>query len=656
MSASRWTILRDAVLCIAVLAAAFLYRFNTLGGTLGGFSNDEFGYLARARQIQAGEVPFRDFNDPGWFLTDYVSAGAQWLGGYNLRSQALLTVGMLSLAAMVTFLLARRVSGSVVAALAAVGIHIALEPRHYNYPKIVLYAVGLALAWAYVDKPSIARSIALGALVGVAFLFRHDHIIYLGVLGLLTVALVHRSRIGEGIRAASALVFGAALLVAPFLLFLAMNGGIGEYFRLATVYVARDAQRTTFSFPRFDLEAATPVVTIGRGDESSRPVNVRWRKATENERRQREEKYDLAAGSLVEGTTWQYRLGDVSPENVEALVKDPLVEDTSGIDRVNFAAAREPLRLRTAFDDHANAAAFLYYLCLSLPVLAALVFSKLRRGKGSTRAISSPAHLVPLLTLAMMLGIGFLSRGSTDVRIPDVAVTTAILLAWLLSMVATRDLRLIASGTGARVLLRAAAVVVLCATVLSVEGLARTSQRLQETGFTSGLVAVAARAVEVWRTLGLQPASLTTENGQPQVLRVAAYIRECTAPEDSLFVLGVYPELYYFADRRFAGGHAWLLPHYYSDEPDETRIVGRLEQARVPVVLTEARVKYDEEYRTVFDRVTAYLDKSYVDVGEVDIGDSQRLRVMARRDLRARGRDELFGLPCFASPDPRRSE
>ena len=67
----------DALLCAGVFAFTFVYRFNTLGGALGGFSNDEFGYLARARQIEAGEVPFRDFNDPGWFLTDALSALAQ---------------------------------------------------------------------------------------------------------------------------------------------------------------------------------------------------------------------------------------------------------------------------------------------------------------------------------------------------------------------------------------------------------------------------------------------------------------------------------------------------------------------------------------------------------------------------------------------------
>jgi hypothetical protein len=62
----------------------------------------------------------------------------------------------------------------VAAAVVAVALHVALDTRHYNYPKIVLYAAGLALAWAYVDKPGRARLAAMGALIGTGFLFRHD--------------------------------------------------------------------------------------------------------------------------------------------------------------------------------------------------------------------------------------------------------------------------------------------------------------------------------------------------------------------------------------------------------------------------------------------------------------------------------------------------
>jgi len=643
----------DAILCCGVFLTTFFYRFGSLGGSLGGFSNDEFGYLARARQIQAGEVPFRDFNDPGWLLTDYFSAAAQGLGGYNLRSQALLTIGMLSVAAVLTFLLARRAAGSLLAALLAVAIHIALEPRHYNYPKLVLYAAGVALAWAYIDRPSRVRLAALGAIVGVGFLFRHDHLVYLGVLGAMTVAVVHGTSIRDALPALAWLGAATAIFVGPFLLFLALNGGVGEYFRLALVYAQRDAQRTSFSFPRFSYDPSRPLFAINGRARDAAEINVRWRTASEEQRRDREDTYGLFGGTAVEGMTWRYRLHDVSPSNIESLVRDPLVEDTLGIDRSNFVvAAANPVRLETQLDTAENATAFLYYTFLSLPFIAAGVLLRLRKAASSTRTMSSVAHLAPLIVLAAMLTVGFMSRGSTNIRIPDVGVTSAILVAWLISNAVGRDARLLAPHRVARACLWAGAVIGLGLTALSVNGLAHASRTLRDTGFTSGPSAVAERAGAVWRALGMHPSAYAEDDEQPRLLKIAGYVRACTQPEDRLFVLGVYPELYYFAGRAFAGGHAWLLPLYYSEGGDEARIVARLKQARTPIVLTESRSTYEEEYRSVFEEVDAYLRDRYTDAGEIDVGGSVRLRVLVQADLTASGRYEPLGLPCFAPPAP----
>jgi hypothetical protein len=642
-------LLSNAALSAAVVVTAFCYRFNTLGGALGGFSNDEFGYLARARQIQAGEVPFRDFNDPGWFLTDYAAAAAQSLGGYNLRSEAVLTIGMLAAGAALTFLLARRAAGSIVAALVAVAIHIALSPRHYNYPKIVLVAAGLALAWAYLDRPTTPRIAAFGALVGVAFLFRHDNLLYLGVLSLVAVALADAGTLRHRAEVAVRLGAAAAVFIAPFFVFLALNGGVVDYFRAALVYVDRDAERTSFSFPRFSIDPAKPLVTVRRASDAA-DIHVRWMPSTDAERRQREASYNLASGTRLEGATWSYRLEDVSPANIELLVRDPLVEDTQGLDRRNFQVPEGPLRLDTQLDTVENATAFLYYAFLLLPLVAGLAWLKLRRAAVATRVMSSTRYLVPLLVLALMLNIGLLSRGSTNIRIPDVGVTMAILLAWLMALVFGRDARLLAEGRVARALLRTAAVVVLCLTILSVNGLTGVAQSLDEAGFTRGPAALANRATVVWERLGGDPLLVPDEDGrQHGLLRVAAYLRACTAPRDTVFVLGEYPALYYFSDRRFAGGHAWLLPSYYSSDRDEALIVQRLAAARPPIVMTERRAEYDAEYRDIFEQVHRYLQEEYTEVQGVEVEDERGrpLRLLVRSDREPAGRYEPLGLPCF---------
>ena len=644
----------DLLLLVAVFGTTFFYRFNTLGGALGGFTDDQFGYLARARQIQGGEVPFRDFNDPGWFLMDYLSAATQWLGGYNLRSEALLTVGMLSLGAALTFVLARRAAGTVVAALVAVAVHVALDARHYNYPKIVLYAAGLALAWAYVDRLGRARLAALGALIGIGFLFRHDHLVYLGALSATTIALVHHASIRDGLRAVAGLCGVTAVFIVPFLIFLALSGGVAEYFRAAFVYIARDTNRTSFSPRRLSLDPSKPLVALSRGPTPvDARINVRWGPISDEARRAGESRYRLETGEQLDDSTWAYTLRDASPGNIESLIRDPLVDDTHGLDRTAFAVteAPRPLRLETQLDGVQNATAFLYYCFLCLPVVAAAVLWRLRRAVGSTRVLSTLGHLVPLLVLAAMLNIGFLSRGSTNIRIADVGVTTAVLLAWLMAALAGRDGRVVAPRLGARVLLRAGAVVVLCLTMLSANGLAQGSRSLRDAGFTLGPVELVKRARVTWNLLGAHPRTFTRGEEQSGILRIAGYVSACTSPTDRLFVLGMHPELYYFSDRRFAGGHAWLLPSYYGEDADQARIVARLRSANVPVVVTEARAAYDADYRLVFEQVHQYLEDEYVDAGDVAFGGPWPLRVLVRADLEPVRRYEPLDLPCFTRAD-----
>ena len=108
---SRRRIAIAAVVAVVVGVGAFLFRFNTLGGTLGGFDNDHFTRLIRADMLLQGEQPLRDFADAelrgAWpALTYAMSAWAQQIGGRTLLPEAYLTVGLLTLAFVIVFLLA----------------------------------------------------------------------------------------------------------------------------------------------------------------------------------------------------------------------------------------------------------------------------------------------------------------------------------------------------------------------------------------------------------------------------------------------------------------------------------------------------------------------------------------------------------------------
>ncbi len=127
-------ILTVAVLLFAVVAT---YRFNTLGGALGGFDNDHFLHFVLAKQVQAGEQPIRDFLDAGLqgarpSLTYELSALAQSVFGDNFRSEALLTVAGVAAGAAAAF-----VAGSALApwpiALAMAVLSALVSPKLYGY-------------------------------------------------------------------------------------------------------------------------------------------------------------------------------------------------------------------------------------------------------------------------------------------------------------------------------------------------------------------------------------------------------------------------------------------------------------------------------------------------------------------------------------------
>jgi hypothetical protein len=61
---------------------------------------------------------------------------------------------------------------------------------------------------------------------------------------------------------------------------------------------------------------------------------VRWSDESNTaERRARETRYRLTEGMLVEDQTWSYVLADDDADNLGALLRDPLVSDTGGVER-----------------------------------------------------------------------------------------------------------------------------------------------------------------------------------------------------------------------------------------------------------------------------------------------------------------------------------
>jgi hypothetical protein len=214
-------VLTAAVLAIAVKAQIFDTNFQSLW---------------EATALLAGDHPYRDFFEWGMPGQMVVSAAVQWLVGYRLIGEFVLQWAFIVVAMVISFRMACRVSGSVKAAFFAslvALIAIAVVPI-YHYPKLFFYPAMLALGWRYLDRPGAGIGALLGFTTAVAFLFRHDHGIYLGVGSVLTFVLARKTTPLSGaprasLKHAGAYAAAAAVVVVPWLIVVHGSEGLPQY-------------------------------------------------------------------------------------------------------------------------------------------------------------------------------------------------------------------------------------------------------------------------------------------------------------------------------------------------------------------------------------------------------------------------------------------
>lgn len=224
------------VVLSALLTAAFRFLALTFG-------NDHFTHLISAQQmLMAGEWPTRDFIDLGRPLQIVASAVTQRLFGDTLLTEAVLVCAAFGLASAATAAVVFATTGSVLAASAAVLVETAAFPRTYGYPKPLALAGGLALIAYFVRRPTRGREALMAAGTAVAFLFRHDLTAFVGAGGLVAAMLAAPdTRWRERFRAGLTFAVMAAAMAAPYLLYVQMNGGLGNYVATALQQNQREA-------------------------------------------------------------------------------------------------------------------------------------------------------------------------------------------------------------------------------------------------------------------------------------------------------------------------------------------------------------------------------------------------------------------------------
>src|SRR5262245_28984802 len=192
----------------ALGVVAFGFRLVTLRG----LSNDHYMHLAWAQQLLFGQLPGRDFVDPGMPLMYTLSAIVQHLSPGPF-SEGVLTCALLAVAASVTFLVVTELTGSIAFGVAAALFEIAMEPRLYSYPKILVPAVALLLIQRYLRRSSRIRLVWLAAWTGVAVLFRHDLGVYAAAGMSAALLVAHGANVRQALRVLGEYAVGLVALM-----------------------------------------------------------------------------------------------------------------------------------------------------------------------------------------------------------------------------------------------------------------------------------------------------------------------------------------------------------------------------------------------------------------------------------------------------------
>jgi hypothetical protein len=198
-----------------------------------------FYVLWEAIALMAGDHPYRDFFQFGSPLLTAVTTLVQWAVGYRLIGEFAIHWAFLIASVLAGFHLAVRLSRSVTAALITsllVVAALAATPT-FSFPKLFFYPVAVLLGWWYMDRPGVRRAAALGLITAVAFLYRHDHGVYIGVASVLAFVLARVTTPAlrswaTAIREVAAYGVIAAVVIAPWAAVVEANEGFADYVRM----------------------------------------------------------------------------------------------------------------------------------------------------------------------------------------------------------------------------------------------------------------------------------------------------------------------------------------------------------------------------------------------------------------------------------------
>jgi hypothetical protein len=230
-----------------------------------------------------------------------------------------------------------------------------------------------------------------------------------------------------------------------------------------------------------------------------------------------------------------------------------------------------------------------------------------------------------------------LVRASPDSRLGDIAALTAVLLAWIVWRVWSLH------GWPGRVI-KAMAVVMLALTVSSAVTYGRVVTRLGGFG-VDGPTNLVRRFFGVGGLYGTRPLDLYAPPGATGLASLSRWLNECTGEAERVSIIGFEPQVFFLAERGFAGGLAFYDLGWNSSERDQALTIERWSHQRVPVIL--AMESEWDSFSRDYPRVRGWIDEHYEVLQQSAFGGGKPLTVLTLKSATAVRTHEATGLPCF---------
>lgn len=178
---------------------------------------------------EKGSMPYIDFFHSYGPMPFVLSGIGQILSDNKVIGEVVLVLSFYAIGYYLLFFLSRRLSGSIIFASFLTVFALLLFPRFYKYYVLLLPMIGALAMLRHLDSPTSPTSFLLGVTIGIAWLFRHDYGVYVGVGAFIAVILVDEL-ITTKLKRLLILVCGAFVTLLPWFVYLSYHDSFFAYF------------------------------------------------------------------------------------------------------------------------------------------------------------------------------------------------------------------------------------------------------------------------------------------------------------------------------------------------------------------------------------------------------------------------------------------